>query len=431
MRSGTVAQVCVVLVLSAAGAAQAGAPDVASIQPVKGLLITSTIANGSAESVGSGGVNVYRGLDEEVWDALDSTDQEISHSLRFSVPANAKAEADLGKTMFHRRVRREDIAQSLRLSMGISTLDPEMFAGQTFLETSVKALGMLKTGADVPFVIGAIDDEDASGLGALTKAMSQMPPPGGGKPGSGSPASLMTVLQVQWQHTYYRGAFRRVEPSAVALPVLLNGARVNLPAIHAQGTFTSASHRSLQLQYWWLDSPTWPLALKLTTLLDQDGKGVATVQVTRIDLPPPAGGGSGGAGGGGGAAGAGTAAMADQLKKSCHLELTGIYFNTGSAFMLAESQPALKAIAQVVLQSKEAVLTVEGHTDNVGTAQFNQDLSEKRAAAVRQALVSQFGVPPTKLVAKGFGFSRPVESNDTIEGRAHNRRVELACARGQ
>jgi outer membrane protein OmpA-like peptidoglycan-associated protein len=420
---------CVVLVLFAAGVAQAGAPDVESIQPVKGLLITSTMVNGSAESVGSGGVNVYRSLDGEVWDSLDSTDQEITHSLRFSVPANAKAEADLGKAMFHRRVRREDIAQSLRLSMGISSLDPEMFAGQTFAETSVKALGMLKTGADVPFVIGAIDGEDPSGLGALTKAVSQSLAPAGGKPGAGSPASLMTVLQVQWQHTYYRGAFRRVESSPVALPVLLNGVRVDLPVIHAQGSFTSTSHRTLQLQYWWLDSPTWPLALKATTLLDPDGKGVATVQVTRIDLPPPAGGG--GAGGGGGAAGGGAAAMADQLKKSCHLELTGIYFNTGSAFMLPESQPALKAIAQIVLQSKEAVLTVEGHTDNVGTAQFNQDLSEKRAGAVRQALVSQFGVPSTKLVAKGFGFSRPVESNDTIEGRARNRRVELACARGQ
>jgi len=416
---------CVAVVLTAAGVAQAGAPDVESIQPLKGLLITSTMVNGSAESVGSGGVNVYRSLDGEVWDSLDSTDQEITHSLRFSVPANAKAEADLGKAMFHRRVRREDIAQSLRLSMGISSLDPEMFAGQTFAETSVKALGMLKTGADVPFVIGAIDGDDPSGLGALTKAVSQTLASGGGKPGTGSPASLMTVLQVQWQHTYYRGAFRRVESSPVALPVLLNGVRVNLPAIHAQGTFTSTSHRTLQLQYWWLDSSTWPLALKATTVLDPDGKGVATVQVTRIDLPPPAGGG--GAGGGSG----GVAAMADQLKKSCHLELTGIYFNTGSAFMLPESQPALKAIAQVVLQSKEAALTVEGHTDNVGTAQFNQDLSEKRAAAVRQALVSQFGVPSTKLVAKGFGFSRPVESNDTIEGRASNRRVELACARGQ
>jgi outer membrane protein OmpA-like peptidoglycan-associated protein len=120
--------------------------------------------------------------------------------------------------------------------------------------------------------------------------------------------------------------------------------------------------------------------------------------------------------------------MADQLRKSCHVELSGIYFNTGSARLLEESRPALKAIAQVVVQSKEPVLTVEGHTDIVGTAEFNQALSEKRAAAVREALVSQFAVPPGRLVTKGFGFTRPLESNDTVEGRARNRRVELACA---
>jgi OOP family OmpA-OmpF porin len=74
------------------------------------------------------------------------------------------------------------------------------------------------------------------------------------------------------------------------------------------------------------------------------------------------------------------------------------------------------------------VLDIEGHTDNVGTAQLNQDLSQKRAQAVRQALVSQFAVPPGKLTATGFGFAHPVESNDTVEGRARNRRVELACA---
>jgi outer membrane protein OmpA-like peptidoglycan-associated protein len=110
------------------------------------------------------------------------------------------------------------------------------------------------------------------------------------------------------------------------------------------------------------------------------------------------------------------------------VELSGIYFNTGSARLLEESQPALKTIAQVVTQSKEPVLTVEGHTDNVGTADFNQTLSEKRAAAVREALVSQFSVPPARLVTKGFGFTRPLESNDTVAGRARNRRVELACA---
>jgi outer membrane protein OmpA-like peptidoglycan-associated protein len=209
--------------------------------------------------------------------------------------------------------------------------------------------------------------------------------------------------------------------------VLFNGVRVSLPAIHAQGTFTSPNDRALQIQFWWLDSGVWPVALKKSFAY---GQKVMTEQVTRIDLPPPEGpgSGSGGSGGGGGGGGGGGAGMADQLRKSCHVELSGIYFNTGSARLLEESQPALKAIAQVLVQSKEPVLTIEGHTDNVGTAEFNQTLSEKRAAAVRQALVSQFGVPPGRLVTKGFGFARPLESNDTLEGRARNRRVELACA---
>ena len=55
----------------------------------------------------------------------------------------------------------------------------------------------------------------------------------------------------------------------------------------------------------------------------------------------------------------------------------------------------------MIKQSKDALLTVEGHTDNIGTADYNQDLSERRAAAVRQALVAQFGVPANRLTAKG------------------------------
>ena len=119
--------------------------------------------------------------------------------------------------------------------------------------------------------------------------------------------------------------------------------------------------------------------------------------------------------------------MADELRKSCHLELSGIYFNTGSASLLPESEPALRQIAQLLRQSKVPMLEVQGHTDNIGTAQFNQELSQQRAEAVRQAVVSQFGVQPGALTSRGFGFTRPVDSNDTVVGRAHNRRVELAC----
>ncbi len=400
--------------------AQAAPADTAAIQPVKGLVITTTVINGGFVSVENSGVHSYSGMDMEEWHSVaDSTPEEVTYQVRLSAPGDARADADMKKATFRRRVRREDIAQALRISWGVSSQDPEMFAGQTYEETSVKALGMLKSGAEVPFVIGALDGDDPSGMGAILKLAGQAAS-NSGKQGA-SPLAGIGALQVNFAHTYYRGTFRRVETAPVSLAVLLNGQRVILPTIHAQGMFTSPSNRSLQIQFWWLDSGTWPVALKKSFA---NGPKVMTEQVTRIDLPPPETGASEGSRG---AAGGGPG-MADQLRKSCHVELAGIYFNTGSARLLQESQPALKAIAQVVVQSKEPVLSVEGHTDNVGTSEFNQSLSERRAAAVREALVAQFSVSPGRLVTKGFGFTRPLESNDTVEGRARNRRVELACA---
>jgi outer membrane protein OmpA-like peptidoglycan-associated protein len=70
-------------------------------------------------------------------------------------------------------------------------------------------------------------------------------------------------------------------------------------------------------------------------------------------------------------------------------------------------------------------LTVEGHTDNIGGDPYNLDLSKRRAAAVKEALVTRFHIAPDRLANDGYGASRPVETNDTLEGRARNRRVEL------
>ena len=112
--------------------------------------------------------------------------------------------------------------------------------------------------------------------------------------------------------------------------------------------------------------------------------GPASSLVTRIDWPDN-GSGVPAVGHLAGSAGSG-AGMAAQLSgKGCHVELHGIYFNSGSAVLLDESEPMLKQVAELVKASPEAALTIEGHTDSIGSVEYNQKLSEQRAAAVREA----------------------------------------------
>lgn len=398
--------------------AQAAGSGVASILPVKGLVLTNTVRATWVVSAG-GGARSYAGMDVEEWDSVaDASTDVIDYQIRVSAPASTRANTDFSRFALHRRVRREDIVQATRINLFYSSQDPEMFAGQTFLETSVNALGLLKSGANVPYVIGVIDGEDPlGGIGSLIRQVGAQSV--SGKSGPAPLAGLAYVFSAAAAHTYYRGNLRRVESAPLLLPVLLNGAPVSLPALHAQGTVVNGD-KSMQVQFWWLDSRAWPLTLKWSLVLDGHA---ASEQITKIDLPPQGGNGAD-------SAGARTSAMADELRNSCHLELSGIYFNTGSAVLLPESQPALRQIAQLVRQSSLPVLEVQGHTDNIGTAQFNQELSQQRAEAVRQALVSQFGIQPGTLTSRGFGFTRPVDSNDTVVGRAHNRRVELVCPEG-
>jgi len=69
-------------------------------------------------------------------------------------------------------------------------------------------------------------------------------------------------------------------------------------------------------------------------------------------------------------------------------------------------------------------VTVEGHTDSVGSAAYNQKLSERRAQAVKRYLVRQ-GIDPSRITTEGYGKSRPIASNETEEGRAQNRRADI------
>lgn len=115
----------------------------------------------------------------------------------------------------------------------------------------------------------------------------------------------------------------------------------------------------------------------------------------------------------------------DALMADGHVATHGILFATGSDQIRGESKPTLDAIGQMLQAHTDLKLSIEGHTDNVGSAPSNQTLSEKRAAAVRQFLVTNYQIDASRLTSKGLGSTKPAAPNTTAEGRQQNRRVEL------
>jgi outer membrane protein OmpA-like peptidoglycan-associated protein len=106
------------------------------------------------------------------------------------------------------------------------------------------------------------------------------------------------------------------------------------------------------------------------------------------------------------------------------VNMSDVLFSSGKYTLQPAAREKLAKISGIVLAHPGLNLEVDGHTDNVGSAEFNQLLSEQRAAAVREFLVQQ-GLSESSVTSHGFGMSQPVATNDTPEGRAQNRRVEL------
>ncbi len=106
-----------------------------------------------------------------------------------------------------------------------------------------------------------------------------------------------------------------------------------------------------------------------------------------------------------------------------------IGFAHGKAEIEPASMDLLDAVAKILTTTMSiSKLTIEGHTDTTGEPAANQPLSEERALAVKKYLESR-GVDPQRLESRGFGSSQPVDTNDTEEGRAKNRRVEFKVTR--
>lgn len=120
-----------------------------------------------------------------------------------------------------------------------------------------------------------------------------------------------------------------------------------------------------------------------------------------------------------------TDVLYDALSATGRWSTQGILFATGKADLQPESRPVLKEIAGTLKQHADLKILIEGHTDNVGTAASNLALSDARAAAVKAALVADFGVDADRITTKGLGDTRPAAPNTSATGRAQNRRVEV------
>lgn len=102
-----------------------------------------------------------------------------------------------------------------------------------------------------------------------------------------------------------------------------------------------------------------------------------------------------------------------------------ITFPSDSSTLNAGARDVLNSVSKVLKEYKKTNIAVAGYTDSTGNASYNQLLSEKRARTVADTLMD-FGVARDRVFAQGFGIQNPIASNDTPEGRAENRRVELA-----
>ena len=221
----------------------------------------------------------------------------------------------------------------------------------------------------------------------LVKKMMNLSPVGGGDEDTDTPPLKCTL--------------RRDGTADVAFPVLVNDQPVELPAINIVVKLPDKEGH-----LYVLDDPENPLVLAGAST---EGGHEQIIKIYwDVENNPQ------------------TSQLAEDLEKTGRAKVYDLYFDFRSDSLRPESKKVLEDIARVMKQHPDWKLSVEGNTDNIGGNAFNLDLSQRRAAAVKQALVDQYDIAGGRLGTAGFGASHPVDTNDTIEGRARNRRVELA-----
>ena len=194
----------------------------------------------------------------------------------------------------------------------------------------------------------------------------------------------------------YKGAFNRIEPNDVPYSIIVNGERKDLPTIHAKGALGTHEYEA-----WVLDEAANPLILNIVRPKDN-------WHITYLKITFPV-----------------EKKIEQELAQNGRAEIYGIYFDFNSATLRPESDPVLKEISEALRNNPKWKIKIDGHTDNVGGDAYNLRLSQRRAESVMHALTTKYGITADRMTPEGFGASRPKATNDTVEGRALNRRVEL------
>jgi len=201
------------------------------------------------------------------------------------------------------------------------------------------------------------------------------------------------------------GLLQRLGTDTLATSV--NDRIVDLPVVRVAGTLRgTAMGKPLETRVEGsiMDDERFPLVLDYT-LKDVGARGFS-VRYAKLSYPTDG-------------------ELEERLASAKQVDVYGIYFDPASERLRPESEPVLREIADVLSRNPDWILSIDGHTDNTGGEAYNLDLSRRRSEAVRQALVERHLVAAQRLTTRGFGASQPKDTNETPEGRARNRRVEL------
>jgi len=364
------ARLALALLAASAPCAPAGAQASKAIPLCPGLRIVTAIARpeGDYESI-------------KTITAADPADVTISISAQ--VPKGSGA---FRSYQMRRIVRRSDLEDARLYAHYFHTRGSVSIPGSTALGVSGSVLRALKTAGSAELDII----------------------PGGS---AGAPADTTSHPSLYDYVVTYR--LTRVGTGTVPVTVAVNDTVLTLPAVQARGDYMGD-----KAEFFILDDESNPLALRYRFETGgEEADGGHDLQVVKIayecsapTLP---------------AASDRVAQLEAALRERRKAVVYDLYFDFNSAALRRESDSTLAVIATVMRRNPDWKLSIEGHTDAVASDGYNLELSGRRAAAVKDALTGAFGVAAGRLTTAGYGESRPQDRNDTVEGRARNRRVEL------